>query len=106
MTRSPEKVTPLWVGAFLVLLFGWGLQGFAAERPDPWAHAAIGNAENAGSANFEGEVFSGTGTGRGCLGASDELHFIYAPMVGEGTITVRVVPPLGSSSQVGVMMRK
>jgi YD repeat-containing protein len=68
----------------------------------------VGTALMPGSATYASGVFtiSAAGTGFGG-GAADSFHFVYQPIVGDGTIVARLVSLEGGSSpQAGVMIRE
>jgi lysophospholipase L1-like esterase len=78
-----------------------------SNLPGPWLSKDIGNVGIKGYSKFNGSRFSLEGEGNDIGGTSDEFHFAYAPMSGEGTITARIVRPMSSQwAKPGIMMRK
>ena len=78
-----------------------------AGLPGPWLSADIGKVTIPGYTEYNGRNFTLEGEGHDIGGKSDEFHFVYAPMVGQGTITARIVRPMSSQwTKPGVMMRK
>ncbi len=81
---------------------------FAAcrELPGRWKNQDIGNVQIQGHAKYNGKTFTLEGEGKDIGGTSDQFHFVYAPMTGQGTVTARIVNPMsGQWSKLGVMMR-
>ena len=79
----------------------------AAGLLSPWKNKDIGNANNAGSVNFDGSSFRIEGGGMGVDSTNDEFQFVYRPLNGDGVITARVAPQPGSQfSNMGLMMRE
>ena len=90
-----------------------GTSGASAELaanaglPGPWLSKDIGPVGVPGYTEYNGRRFTMEGEGRDIDGRSDEFHFAYAPMSGEGTITARIVRPMSSQwTKPGVMMRE
>lgn len=76
----------------------------AAHRM-PWTSIDIGAIQ--GATNFDGQTVSIEAGGTDIAGTEDGLRFTYLRMMGNGTITARVVHPVSSQyAQVGVMMRQ
>jgi len=75
--------------------------------PTGWSQADIGSVGSAGSATYASGVFTIEGSGTGMTsGSSDEVHFVYQPLSGDGTIVARVVSVQGNNAQAGVMIRE
>lgn len=75
--------------------------------PVGWSQTDIGSVGNAGSATYSSGVFTVSGSGTGMTsGASDEFHFVYQPLAGDGTLVARILSVQGSSAQAGVMIRE
>jgi RHS repeat-associated protein len=76
--------------------------------PSGWLDQDIGSVGLAGSATYSGGTFTVNAAGEGTYYATaDEIHFVYQPLSGDGTIIARVVTvPSGSDAQVGVMIRE
>jgi hypothetical protein len=78
-----------------------------AGLPGPWLSKDIGPVSVPGYTEYNGRNFTVEGEGRDIDGRSDDFHFAYAPMSGEGTITARIVRPMSSQwTKPGVMMRE
>ena len=78
-----------------------------AGLPGPFLSTDIGDVGIPGYSEFNGKAFTSEGEGHDIGGTSDEFHFAYAPMSGEGTITARIVRPMSSQwTKPGVMMRE
>jgi RHS repeat-associated protein len=75
--------------------------------PNGWLDQDIGAVGMAGSATYSGGVFTVVGAGAGTdYVASDQAHFAYQALSGDGTIVARVASLSGSSGQAGVMIRE
>jgi RHS repeat-associated protein len=74
--------------------------------PNSWLNQDVGSVPSAGNATYASGVFSVTGSGVGISGSSDELHFVYQPLSGDGTIVARVVSTQGTDPTAGVMIRE
>ncbi|MEE2808877.1 MAG: GDSL-type esterase/lipase family protein, partial [Verrucomicrobiota bacterium] len=78
-----------------------------SHLPGPWLSKDIGNVGIKGFSKFNGSRFTLEGEGNDIGGTSDAFHFAYAPMIGEGSITARIVRPMSSQwTKPGIMMRK
>ena len=78
-----------------------------AGLPNPWLSRDIGDVQKSGFSEFNGERFTLEGEGADINGKRDSFHFAYAPFIGEGTITARIVRPMSSQwTKPGVMMRE
>lgn len=105
---SHTLLSSLWVLTLLVPSAGLAAEpGDQEGLPDPWASRDVGEIGMAGSALLKNNRIIVQCGGEGLGGKKDGFHFVYAPMSGQGTITARIVPPVGApSSALGVMMRK
>jgi regulation of enolase protein 1 (concanavalin A-like superfamily) len=75
--------------------------------PAPWLDQDVGPVGVAGSATYANGTFSVKASGTQIYGTSDQMHFVYQPMSGDGTIVARVVSATGSTyPQAGVMIRE
>jgi pro-kumamolisin-like protein/IPT/TIG domain-containing protein len=76
--------------------------------PSIWSDGDIGSVGVAGSASYASGTFTVAGAGLGTmLTSSDGFHFVYQPLIGDGTIVARVVSMQGSSAaQAGIMIRE
>ncbi|HEX8836205.1 MAG TPA: S53 family peptidase, partial [Candidatus Acidoferrum sp.] len=76
--------------------------------PSVWSDGDIGSVGVAGSASYANGTFAVSGAGQGTMITSaDGFHFVYQPLIGDGTIVARVVSVEGSSAaQAGIMIRE
>ena len=75
--------------------------------PNPWKTTDIGTVNIKGYTEYNGKVFTLEGEGHDIGGKTDEFHFLYTPMIGDGQITARIVRPMSSQwTKPGVMMRE
>jgi RHS repeat-associated protein len=75
--------------------------------PSGWLDADIGFVGIAGSATYANGVFTISGSGQSIYGSSDEMHFVFLPLSGDGTIIARVLSAQGSNyPEPGVMIRE
>jgi RHS repeat-associated protein len=72
--------------------------------PSGWLDQDLGGEPTTGSATYSSGVFTDNGAGRGTLyNQADQVHFIYQPLIGDGSIVARITSL--SSGQAGVMIR-
>jgi glucose/arabinose dehydrogenase/regulation of enolase protein 1 (concanavalin A-like superfamily) len=76
--------------------------------PPPWLQQDIGAVGVAGSASYSNGSFAVQGSGADVFGASDQFHFVYRPLSGDGEIVARVASVQNTSSyaKAGVMIRE
>jgi IPT/TIG domain len=75
--------------------------------PTGWLDQDVGSVALAGNATYSNGAFTANASGTGVFAAADQVHFIYQPLLGDGTIVARVVTVTGSSSPpAGVMIRE
>ncbi len=75
--------------------------------PAPWLDQDVGPVGVAGSATYTSGTFTVKASGTQIYGTSDQMHFVYQPLSGDGTIVARVVSATGSTyPQAGVMIRE
>ena len=76
--------------------------------PAGWADSDIGSVPFAGNATYSGGTFTVTGSGLDVWGTSDQFHYAYRTMTGNGTIIARVatVQNVASWVKAGVMIRE
>ena len=76
--------------------------------PPGWSDLDIGLVGIAGSATYSNGAFTVTGSGAGIWNGSDQFHFVYQPLTGDGTIVARVVSLQGATTyaNVAVMIRE
>jgi regulation of enolase protein 1 (concanavalin A-like superfamily) len=75
--------------------------------PSGWLDQDVGSVSTAGSATYADGAFVVSGAGVSIYGSTDEFHFVYQQLSGDGTIVARVVSVLGGSGWVtaGAMIR-
>ena len=115
---TDSAVTPL--GQYYYLVLGTNSVGlgnaapaiFAASPPvvalpAPWQNRDIGFMQGSGAAGTNGGTFTVIGAGGGMGADNDQFQFVYQPMIGDVTITARVVANqnTGSNAMAGVMIR-
>ncbi|HBO43214.1 MAG TPA: hypothetical protein DD670_04625, partial [Planctomycetaceae bacterium] len=78
-----------------------------APLPAPWTSRDIGVVGAAGSTTYEDGVFVVEGSGLNIAGLTDEFHFAYRELTGDGRITAQVmsVENTDGYAKAGVMMR-
>jgi hypothetical protein len=76
--------------------------------PAGWNDTDIGNPSIAGAANFNRGVFTVEGNGSDIWGTSDQFHYAYTTMTGDGTIVANVASQEDTApwAKAGVMMRQ
>ena len=67
-----------------------GAAGQTSGLPAGWADGDIGNPVVAGSAEMSADTMTVRGAGADIGGTSDQFHFAYQPMAGDGDIRIRV----------------
>jgi regulation of enolase protein 1 (concanavalin A-like superfamily) len=80
-----------------------------APVPAPWTDRDIGSTPLIGAAYAQSGTFTSQGSGLGVLWSStDNMHFVYQPWSGDGTIIAKVatLPGAGMAYQAGVMFRE
>jgi len=79
----------------------------ASPLSPPWVDQDIGVTSPAGSASIAEGVISVTGSGSDIWYASDQFHFLYQGLTGDGEIVARVtdVQDVNAWSKAGVMIR-
>jgi len=71
--------------------------------PSGWLDQDLGGEPATGSATYSSGVFTDNGAGRGTLyNQADQVHFIYQPLTGDGSIVARI--DTLSGGQAGVMV--
>ena len=75
--------------------------------PSGWTSRDIGSVGQSGSASNSGSSFTVSGAGDDVWGTSDEFHYVYRSLSGDGTISAEVAAISGAEdwTKVGVMMR-
>lgn len=66
--------------------------------PAPWLDTDVGAPSPAGSATFNGGVFTVSGSGVDIFGTSDQFNYVYQPSAGNGTLIARVTSQSNTGS--------
>jgi RHS repeat-associated protein len=74
--------------------------------PSGWTDSDVGSVGIAGSASYANGTFTVKGSGQGIYGTSDQMHFMYQPLSGDGTIVARLVSWNDGGEEAGVMIRE
>ena len=82
--------------------------GSSGDVPAPWSHGDIGGVSQPGNASVNSGVWTVSGSGADVWGTSDQFHFAYQSLTGDGTITARVTSVQNTDqwTKVGVMFRQ
>ncbi len=80
----------------------------ASTLPSPWVEGDVGAVGLSGSASYASGTFSVNGSGHGIGGVSDQFHFVYRALAGDGQVVARIlsVEDTGLVSKGGVMIRE
>ena len=107
--RVGLAVTSHVAGTLALATFdGVSLQPFGATLPAGWASADVGAVSLPGSASStDGTAFTVQASGADIWGTSDQFHYVYRTLTGDGTIIARVATLENSHqwTKAGVMMR-
>jgi hypothetical protein len=76
--------------------------------PAPWTAADIGSPAPNGSSSYSNGVFSIHAGGADIWGTTDQFHFVYQPLSGDGEVIARVQSMTNSNAwaKTGVMIRE
>jgi hypothetical protein len=76
--------------------------------PYPWLHQDIGSPVLSGSASYSAGTFTVKAAGADIWGSSDQFHYVYRPLSGDGTIIARVASIQNTDpwAKTGVMIRE
>jgi RHS repeat-associated protein len=75
--------------------------------PTGWLDQDVGVVGTPGTAIYSNGTFTVAGSGEYIGGSADEMHFVYQPLSGDGTIVAQVITATGANSpQGGVMIRE
>ncbi|MFO8006366.1 MAG: PA14 domain-containing protein, partial [Candidatus Brocadiia bacterium] len=76
--------------------------------PTPWQNQDVGSPGAAGSAGYSAGTFTIEGDGNDIWGSSDNFHFVYQSLSGDGEIEARVASQENTNSwaKAGVMIRE
>ncbi|MCU0749224.1 MAG: family 16 glycosylhydrolase [Akkermansiaceae bacterium] len=74
----------------------------------PWTSQDVSSSGLSGTGGRLGEHFVLQAGGNNLGGSSDQIHFLHQPLVGDGTITARIlgVDPTAYHAKTGVMIRE
>jgi hypothetical protein len=78
------------------------------QLPALWKNGDVGNVRRSGGAVYSNEAFIVDGGGSNIWGCSDEFHYVYQTLEGDGEIVVRVVSMESTHpwAKAGVMIRE
>jgi outer membrane protein assembly factor BamB len=76
--------------------------------PSGWSCADVGGAVPAGGQSLSGGTWTVQGGGSDIWGTSDQFHFIWQPLTGDGTVSAHVTSQTSTSTwaKAGVMLRE
>ncbi len=76
--------------------------------PTPWNHSDVGSVAAPGSATFSNGTFTVVGSGADIWSTSDEFHYVYQTLEGDGEIVGRVtnITNTNSWAKAGLMIRE
>jgi len=82
--------------------------GGGGELPSPWVNGDVGSPSAAGNASYSGGTFTIEGDGSDIWGTSDQFHYVYQSLSGDGEIEARVASLENTNSwaKAGVMIRE
>jgi regulation of enolase protein 1 (concanavalin A-like superfamily)/phosphatidylserine/phosphatidylglycerophosphate/cardiolipin synthase-like enzyme len=80
----------------------------APGLPAPWTQQDVGAVGQAGGTSLSGGTFTITGSGTDVWDTSDQFHFVYMPLSGDGSVVARVpaVQAVDVWTKAGVMIRE
>jgi len=103
--------TKLWSQVVILGMLVSMLPGLAQEAhaavPAGWSSQDIGSVGQAGSASYAGGTFTVSGSGSDIWGASDQFHFAYYSLSGNGSIVAKLTGQQNTDqwAKAGVMIR-
>ena len=76
--------------------------------PAPWTNADVGTVGADGTATCSGGTFTLKGSGAGIAGTADAFQYVYAPLNGNASLTVKVLSQTNTvaSAPAGIMFRQ
>lgn len=79
----------------------------APVLPSPWLSTDIGSPTLGGSASFDSSVFTVNGAGHDIWAETDQFHFVYQPLNGDGEISARITSQTNTNdwAKAGVMIK-
>ena len=86
----------------------WSFTTMTGGSAGQWSNQDIGNVEAAGSLDITSGTFTIDGSGADIWGTSDEFHFAYQSLSGDGYVQARVVSVENTNdwAKAGVMIRE
>ena len=101
-------VTSHDVGQYSTVAFDNVQLSTSSPVPPPWLDTDVGSPAIAGSASYSDGVFTVNGAGSDIWGATDQFHYVYQPVTGNGTIIARVTSQsnTGVNAKAGVMFKQ
>lgn len=80
----------------------------AGGLPSPWQSQDIGAVAATGSASYSSGTFTVNGSGSDIWGTTDEFHYVYQSLTGDGVITAQVNSMTNTDvwAKAGVMIRE
>jgi regulation of enolase protein 1 (concanavalin A-like superfamily)/phosphatidylserine/phosphatidylglycerophosphate/cardiolipin synthase-like enzyme len=99
--RATDNLGATTTSAPVTITVGGGL-------PGGWAQQDIGGPAQAGNASISGNAWTVSGSGADVWGTSDQFHFVYQMLTGDGSVIARVaaVQPVDVWTKAGVMIRE
>lgn len=76
--------------------------------PSPWVEGDVGGALPSGSASYSPEIFTVNGGGADIWNSTDQFHYVYKDLVGNGSIVSRVDSQTNTDpwAKSGIMIRE
>ena len=73
-----------------------------------WADRDVGTPNATGGAAFSNNTYTVSGSGNDIFNASDNFHYVYQPLMGDGTIIAHVLSQgnANAAAKAGVMIRE
>ncbi|WP_082396047.1 fibronectin type III domain-containing protein [Olleya sp. ITB9] len=83
-------------------------EAVVVSLPAPWENADVGNPTISGNASYDNGTFTVNGTGSDIWGQSDQFHYVYQPLNGDGEIIAKIesVDNTNNWAKAGVMIRE
>jgi len=80
---------------------------YTGDLPGKWQSADIGVIARAGGACATGATFQLRGSGNGTTGSTDQFHFVYQSLTGDGGMLAQIVSntPTVANARSGIMIR-
>jgi regulation of enolase protein 1 (concanavalin A-like superfamily) len=80
----------------------------SGSLPFPWTDQDVGAVGLPGSASYAGGTFTVNGSGLDIAGTSDQFHYAFQTLAGDGQITARItsVQNTNANSKGGIMIRE